>query len=135
MGQQPVKPAVVSAKAPVTFVAGPEFADTFKAFKKAGMGERLAKALDKFKSTKEQNVSTPYGASDKPFRGDEFKGLSHAHVTHDVSLVYKYQSSSNQFKLYGFYTHDDLGTGTPANVRKQATVGGRLRNQQFESVA
>lgn len=141
MGKQPVKqvagkPAVMSAKAPVTFVVGPEFADTFKAFKKAGMGDRLAKALDKFKSTKEQNVTTPYGASDKPFRGDgNFQGLSHAHLTHNISLVYRLDSVHNQIKLYGFYTHDDLGTGTPPNLRKQMNVGGRLRSQQFESTA
>ena len=141
MGKQSVKPAAgrpaaVPVPTPVTFVVGPEFADTFKAFKKAGVGDRVAKALDKFKSAKEQNMTTPYGGSDKPFSSDgNFQGLSHAHLTHNISLVYKLDSARNQFKLYGFYTHDDLGTGTPANLRKQATVGGRLRTQQFESVA
>lgn len=135
MGKQSVTPAAAAPKAPVTFVVGPEFADTFKAFKKAGLGDRLTKALVKFKNTKEQNVNAQYGASDKPFSGEgHFKGLSHAHLTHNISLVYRLDSAQNQFKLYGFYTHDDLGTGTPANMRKQSTVGTRLSGQQFESV-
>ena len=122
-----------AVKQPVSFVVGPEFADTFKAFKKAGLGDRVSKALDKFKNSKEADPRAPYGGSDKPFLGDgHFSGLSHAHLTHNISLVYRLDNAANQLKLYGFYTHDDLGTGSPPNLRKQSTVGPRLKSQVFE---
>jgi mRNA-degrading endonuclease YafQ of YafQ-DinJ toxin-antitoxin module len=126
-------PTVSAASAPITFSLGPEFGSTFQAFKRAGVGDRLTKALDKFRLSKETAPTVPYGSSDKPFRGDgHFSGLSHAHLTHDISLVYRYDRSSNQFKLYGFFKHDDLGTGTPPNLRKQSSVGSRLTTQVFE---
>lgn len=132
---EPVKgsPSTKPAE-PVTFSAGPEFVDTFKAFKKAGLGERLTKALDKFKTVKEADPMAAYGSSDKPFLSDgHFSGLSHAHLTHNISLVYRFDRGTRQIKLYGFYTHDDLGTGTPPNLRKQSTVGPRLKGQVFEN--
>lgn len=132
--KQPATTMVAPAPAvPVTFSMGPEFGSTFQDFKRAGMGDRLTKALDKFRESKEAAATAPYGSSDKPFRGDgHFSGLSHAHLTHDISLVYRYHKSANQFKLYGFFKHDDLGTGTPPNLRRQSSVGSRLTTQMFE---
>jgi mRNA-degrading endonuclease YafQ of YafQ-DinJ toxin-antitoxin module len=126
---EPAQPAV-----PITFSVGPEFAGTFKDFKKAGMGDRITKNLDRFKTAKQDNPLSPFGSSDKPFISDgHFSGLNHAHLTHNISLVYRWDKLSRQIKLYGFYTHDDLGTGSPPNFRKQSTVGPRLKGQVFEN--
>ncbi len=137
MGQKSVKKSTTTpAAAPpkeVTYAVGPEFAYTFKKFKQAGHGGRLQKALEKFQALKSANPQQQYGASDKPFSSTgNFSGLSHAHVSHDISLVYRWDSVQREFKLYGFYTHDDLGTGTPPHYRKQDVVGGRLSSQVFE---
>lgn len=134
MGQKSVKPQPTVTSKEVTYALGPEFASTFKKFKQAGQGTRLLKALEKFQQLKSQNPQQQYGGSDKPFTGGgNFSGLSHAHLTHDVSLVYRWDSAHREFKLYGFYTHDDLGTGTPPQLRKQENVGGRLQGQVFEN--
>lgn len=94
---------------------------------------RTLKALERFQTQKSLNPRSTYGATDRPFQGPEFTGLDHAHLTHDISLIYRYVGTLNQFKLYGFYSHDDLGTGTPPNTLKQSAVGGRLRSQVFEN--
>lgn len=136
MGQKSVKRGVTISSAPppeVTFVVGPEFVSTLKSFQKAGQGPRILKALERFQGMKSENPASTYGATDRPFQGPEYTGLAHAHLTHDISLIYRYVGALNQFKLYGFYSHDDLGTGTPPNTRKKSAVGGRLRSQVFEN--
>ncbi len=138
MGQKSVKKSTTTpAAAPpkeVTYAVGPEFETTFKKFKQAGHGVRLQKALEKFQALKSANPQQQYGASDKPFKGKgNFSSLSHAHLTHDISLVYRWDHDEREFKLYGFYTHDDLGTGTPPQLAKQEVVGGRLKGQVFEN--
>jgi hypothetical protein len=87
-----------------------------------------------FMEIKRKNPNTPFGASDKPFvpngkYGTAVPGLRHAHITHDLSIVYKVEG--NNIYLYGFYTHDDLGTGNPANKRKQDSMADRFRNATF----
>lgn len=87
-----------------------------------------------FMDTKRQNPQSPYGSSDKLFRpngqfGTKISGIKHAHITHDISVVYKV--IGNNVFLYGFFTHDELGTGTPANIRKQDAMSTRFSNAEF----
>lgn len=84
--------------------------------------------------TKRTDPNQPFGSSDTPFRssghfGTQVPGLKHAHITHDLSIVYKTQG--NQVFLYGFFTHNDLGTGSPANMRKQSSAATQFKNQPF----
>ena len=87
-----------------------------------------------FMDVKRTNPNTPYGSSDKPFAangnyGSAVPGLRHAHITHDLSIVYRVDGRN--IYLYGFYTHDELGTGNPANMRKQASMADRFKNATF----
>ena len=87
-----------------------------------------------FMDTKRQNPNQPFGASDKPFVAAghfarALPGARHAHITHDLSIVYKVVG--NQVFLYGFFTHDELGTGQPANMNRQKNTATRLSNQSF----
>lgn len=96
-------------------------------------GPALA-SLKEFLTVKRQNPLQPYGKSDKPFKSganfsNEVPGLAHAHITHDLSIVYRIESG--QLYLYGFYTHDQLGTGTPANKNKQQSMAVRFANTKF----
>lgn len=95
----------------------------------------IRKKFRDFMEIKRNNPRQPFGASDKPFRsGGHFDnvvpGLAHAHITPDISIVYKVVG--NQIYLYGFFTHDDLGTGQPANINRQKSAAQRLANQTFK---
>lgn len=75
-----------------------------------------------------------YGSSDKPFQpkgnfGTKIPRISHAHITHDTSIVYRVVD--NTIYLYGFYTHDELGTGQPDNKLRQKSMATRFSNMKF----
>ena len=85
--------------------------------------------------TKRENPNTLFGSSDKPFLskgkfGTIVPGLKHAHITDDLSIVYKVQNGV--VYLYGFYTHDELGTGQPANINKQDSMAGKFSRMSFQ---
>jgi len=87
-----------------------------------------------FMQTKRANPNQPFGGSDKPFTGQgryqtAVPGLRHAHITHDLSVVYLVQG--RRVYLFGFFTHDDLGTGSPPNLRRQQALAAQISNQQF----
>lgn len=74
-----------------------------------------------------------FGSSDKLFTGVFTKtipGLRHAHITSDLSIVYKV--SRGEVYLYGFFTHDELGTGHPTNNNRQKSITTKFNNQQFD---
>lgn len=87
-----------------------------------------------FMELKRHNPMQPFGASDKHFKSgwqfdDVVPGIKHAHITHDISIVYEYKNG--EIYLYGFYTHDELGTGQPPNINKQKSMATRFANQTF----
>jgi hypothetical protein len=87
-----------------------------------------------FMEVKRNNPMQQFGSSDKFFRGggnfiNAVPGLRHAHITPDLSIVYKIVG--NQIYLYGFYTHDELGTGQPSSVPRQKSIAGRFAKTQF----
>ena len=78
---------------------------------------------------KRANPNQAFGSSDKPFISSGFfsaavPGIRHAHLTFDLSIVYKVEG--NIITLYGFFTHDELGTGQPPNLRRQKGVSQQL---------
>jgi hypothetical protein len=91
--------------------------------------------LEVFKSFKENNPTGLFGSSDKPFASDglfqqKMKGMKHAHLTHDISIVYRmYGSNPNIIELYGIFTHDEIGTG--GNRKKQGNMAKQFSNQLF----
>jgi hypothetical protein len=87
-----------------------------------------------FMEIKRQNPRQQFGGSDTACAaraplGNAIPNLRHAHITQDLSVVYRV--AGNDISLYGFFTHADLGTGTPANIRRQAAAATRLSNQSF----
>jgi hypothetical protein len=96
---------------------------------------------EKFKSFvqfKEQTPTQSWGSSDTPFTGkgilaNYVPGLKHAHLSRDVSVVYKVGGRDPIYiDIYGFFSHAELGTGTPANTKKQQSIGGQFARQEFK---
>ena len=63
-----------------------------------------------------------FGKKDQHFVGGILKetGLIHAHLTGDISLLYR-RSGKNPIviDLIAIATHDELGTGQPPNMKQQ----------------
>ena len=120
----------------VKFRRCPLFNDTLNA-KLAQHGESLAAKYAEFLRTKEKDPMQKFGARDKPFIGDGIlkyaipgETLIHAHLSHDVNILYTLSGRNPTIiKLYGVFSHDELGTGQPPNIRKQKQVSAQLNNQ------
>jgi hypothetical protein len=105
-------------------------------------GDSFRESFKRFLEFKEQaaesgNPVQPYGARDRPFipngqlrNAVPNETLVHVHLSHDLNLVYSMTGRDPVvYKLYGFFTHDDLGTGQPPNIRKQKQQRTALANQ------
>ena len=97
--------------------------------------KRVSERLQDFLNTKKQNPLQPFGSSDKPFTGDHLKKavpnetMLHAHLTHDISIIYSLSGKDPKIlKLYGIFSHDEMGTGQPPNLKKQKQIAARLNN-------
>jgi len=56
--------------------------------------------------------------------------LRHLHLTRDLSLIYTQQGRNPMvFKLYGIYSHEEMGTGTPASMNRQRTWASQIAGQ------
>lgn len=98
-------------------------------FKKTQAVKNAAQAFADYKS---KTPTGRWGKSDKPFESSSpLSGFKHAHLDFDISMVYKIDGG--KLKLYGLYSHDDLGTGTPGNINKQKSMGARFNNAVFEA--
>ena len=97
----------------------------------------IGQKMQEFRKFKSDNPLQPYGGSDKPFVskgnfGTTISGLRHAHLTHDIMIVYTISGRNpTLFDLYGIFSHDELGIGQPANVKRQKAQAKRMANQQF----
>lgn len=81
-------------------------------------------------------VYSGFGDSDRRFRSkgkfaNKIDGISHAHLTHNVSIVYLVDNGV--LYLYGIYSHDDIGTGSPGNINRQEQMATRWANMNFNS--
>lgn len=119
----------------VVFKRSPEYKDTY--LRRIKNQPSLKAKFRDFMELKRNNPLQPFGASDKPFLGGGFfsnavPGLKHAHINQDISIVYKIVGKNpTEIYLYGFYTHDDLGTGQPANKAKQQSMSTSFSNRKF----
>jgi mRNA-degrading endonuclease YafQ of YafQ-DinJ toxin-antitoxin module len=112
---------------------GPDFDKTFQ---KISQRSSAVNKFEQFKQMKQDpmQLMTPMGANDKLFEpsgilGREIPSLRHVHITHDISLVYRIHGANPTYvDLYGFYSHDDLGTapGGGSKKRMQQAVADRL---------
>ena len=115
----------------VIFELSPSFRKTAAEKFKAYPG--LDKKASDFRATKAADRNALYGSSDKPFKTNgAFSGLRHAHLTFDLSLVYSISGANPAIiRLYGIYSHDELGTGQPPNINRQKSMGAHLKGQTF----
>jgi len=91
--------------------------------------------LQEFLRTKQQNPLQKFGSKDYPFHHAHLSGYLHAGLTNNLSILYSISGSNpHVIKLYGIFTHDELGIGQPANIKIQKQMSKQLSNQVFESV-
>ena len=114
----------------------PLFVQTFK--EKVHGNPAVDKKYKEFKSIKTQNPLQSYGAKDYPMIaqgpiGKLIPGMRHAHLTSDISVFYTIEGRDPTIiKLYGVFSHQDVGTGQPANPKRQKSAGQQMVNQQFD---
>jgi hypothetical protein len=114
------------------------FKETFS--EKARLNPELKNLFDDFRRTKEANPNQPYGSRDASFHGDgifskKIPKLRHAHLMHDLNLCYTISGKDPTIiKLYGVFKHDELGTGQPANIKRQKNVAATMANQSFADI-
>jgi len=105
--------------------------------------ETLAKHRDaaakvaEFIKLKTQDPMDQFGKKDQHFVNNgilQATGLIHAHLTFDLSILYK-RSGRNPtiIDLVAIATHDELGTGQPPNIKQQKKMVKVLTSQTFES--
>ncbi len=119
----------------VRFQTGPLFDQTWQ--NRSQNNASLKNKLAQFLQVKSQDPTANFGASDKPFKSNGFftnaiPKIKHAHLTHDLSLVYVLEGGADPvIRLYGVFSHDDLGTGTPANLNRQRNMASQFARQTF----
>jgi len=106
------------------------------------LGEpRVLPKFEEFIKTKTLDPMKTFGSNDRPFIRDGFlkdavpgETLLHAHLDRDNSVVYSLSGRNpTVIKLYGVLNHADLGTGNPANIKKQRSIAVQFSNQKFDS--
>lgn len=76
-----------------------------------------------------------FGKKDQHFVGGILKetGLIHAHLTGDISLLYKRSGREPiVIDLIAIVTHDELGTGQPPNMKQQKKMAKILSDQDAQ---
>lgn len=48
------------------------------------------------------------------------------------SIIYTYNTRENVLRIYGIWSHDELGTGDPPHMARLQKVGMRSAQQVFE---
>jgi hypothetical protein len=119
----------------VRFLASDLFRQTFADKMRSIPG--LEEKFQEFQSAKAQNPGAPFGGSDHPMisrgpLGKEIPKLRHAHLTRDLSVYYTVSGRDPvEVKLYGIFAHNESGTGTPANIKRQKNLARVMSRQSF----
>jgi hypothetical protein len=85
---------------------------------------------------KTTNPLAAYGGSDTAFSGSGIYGstglkLKHAHITRDLSIVYRIHGNPTLIDIYGVFSHAELGTSDNPNIKKQKQMSKRFSNAEF----
>lgn len=122
-----------SEMANVRFKTSPLFNATLEKFSRNPL---VLDKLSEFQKQKAENPVQPFGAKDRMFQGKgNLSGYRHAGLTHDIQIIYKQEGSDpTVIKLYMLATHDDVGTGQPANLKRQKQAKKKLDRQTFEGL-
>lgn len=118
--------AAVAPTRKVRIVASKMFAASLKNFRGDA---QVIQAIQAFIAHKRNDPTAPFGSKDYPFRGASLKGYLHAGLTFDAQIVYTISGRDpHTIRLYGVFTHDDLGTGNPAQMKRQQKAGQTFAN-------
>lgn len=91
--------------------------------------EAVILALQQFIAHKRADPTAPFGGKDYPFRGASLKGYMHAGLTFDAQIIYTISGRDPHIiKLYGVFSHDQLGTGNPVQMKRQQKAGQTFDN-------
>lgn len=72
----------------------------------------------------------PFGGKDYPFRHGDLRGIRHAGLTQDISIVYTMSGKNPiDIALYGIFSHTQLGTSHTPDHKRQSRVATTIRNQ------
>lgn len=114
----------------VIFKKSKLFDKTFKGYKN---DKRIVEAFKEFIGAKEKNPEQRFGSKDYKFKSGVLSEYYHAGLTFDVSIIYRTsrEGSDYVFRLYGLFSHDESGTGTPPNTNRQRALLTKLDNQEF----
>lgn len=118
------------------FLTCPLFTETLKE-KLAQYGNQLASKYEEFLRIKQQDPMQKFSSKDAPFSSDGIlkyaipnETLLHAHLMHDINILYTLKGRNpTEIKLYGIFTHDEIGTGQPPNLKRQKQITKQLANQ------
>ena len=97
---------------------------------------QLAPKVADFIRAKNENPTAPFGGSDTHFVGEGPIGrlglkIKHAHLSQDVSIIYRLHGNPTMLDLYGLFSHKESGTGNNPNVKIQKSLAKRFANQDF----
>lgn len=115
---KPSNPAAAAPVRKVRILKAACFEDTLERYKH---NSKVLIAFKQFIAHKRENPIAPFGAKDYPFKGNgKLHGYPHAGLTFDVSVVYTLEGRDPTIlKLFGLFSHDELGTGQPAAPKRQ----------------
>lgn len=94
----------------------------------------VLRKLKDFLTAKRMSPRDSFGGSDTAFiaigpLGKALPGLRHAHLSQDLSIVYRLVG--NVIYLYGIYGHKELGTGDAAKINIQKQMATKLSGMKF----
>lgn len=93
--------------------------------------KQVQNKFKEFVNWKKDHPTEKFGGSDYPFlKSGNFSGFWHAKLSFDVSVIYKVEK--NTIFLFGVFSHDDSGTGQPANINRQVSLRSKFDHQEFE---
>ena len=94
---------------------------------------RISKRFKDFIDLKSANPIAKFGSKDYPIAAGPLKGLMHAGMDYDVSLFYSLQGKNpTVITLYGFFTHDESGTGQPQRRNRQQGLADRIDHTKID---
>jgi len=97
------------------------------------MMTNIEEKIAEFIATKTADPMQQFGSKDKPFGGDgpigkAFPKMRYANMNSDIRLFYTMEGKNPTiFKLYGVFSHDDIGLGQPGNIKRQASFIQKLK--------
>lgn len=119
-----------SAVAPrkVRIVGSDTFFETLSKYKD---NAAVLTGLRNFVAQKRDAPLQAYGGKDYPFIGSgPLRGYIHAGITRDISIIYTISGRDpHVLKLYGLYSHNEIGTGTPNRPAVSKKMAGVFSGQ------